>query len=223
MRLEELRELRLDRLDISLLFSNFSKYVRYAESNLEWQSRIKIQRLLMEASNDNITPPEYYHQAEVNLKEDYEFVIPNAVRYSSLVMLVTYIEWFIKFCEKYSEERGWGEPPIPKKKKTLKKIEWLRSRQPEKFSHPFDNRVAPLIELRNCIVHDAAIVNNDHQRDAVNALEGVSLGNFLYMTNLIAFDKGAIELLAAEAEEWINSFLDYLEIGDRIPRELVIE
>lgn len=223
MNLEEFGNLRLDRLDIGLLFSNFRKFVDYAESNLEWQHRTQVQKLLAEARKDNLTPPEYYHQAETSLNEDYEFVIPNAVRYSSLVMLVTYIEWFIKFCEKYSNERGWGEPPVPKKKKTLKKIEWLRGRQQEHFSHPFDGSIASLIELRNCIVHDAAIVNNDSQKNAVQTLDGVSLGKFLYMDNLIVINKGTIERITKEAEEWIDSFLDYLGIGDRIPNELVIE
>ena len=222
MKLEELGELRLDRLDISLLFSNFRKFVDYAESNLEWQHRSQIQKLLTQANKDKQTPPEYYHQAETSLNEDYEFVIPNAVRYSSLVMLVTFIEWFIKFCEKYSDERGWIAPPVSKKK-TLRKIEWLRGLQAENFSHPFEDKVAALIELRNCIVHDAAIVNNDIQKNAVQSLDGVRLGEFLYMTNLIVFDKGTIERLSSETEEWIDSFLDYLKIGDRIPHELITE
>lgn len=223
MKLEELENLRLDRLDIGLLFSSLRKFCDYAELNLEWQHRTQAQKLSIEANKDNLTPPEYYHQAEVSLNEDYEFVIPNAIRYSSLVVLVIYIEWFIKFCEKYIDERGWGESPSPKKRKTLKKIEWLRSRQSTQFTHPFDGNIEALVQLRNCIVHDAAIVNNDHQKWAVEQLDGVGLGKFLYMTNLIIFDKGAIERLTKETEEWINSFLDYLDIGDRILHELVID
>ena len=223
MKIEELMNLRLDRLDIALLFSNLRKFHDYAESNIEWQHRTQVQKLTIEANKDNLTPSGYYHQTEVNLSEDHQFVIPNTVRYSSLVMFVTYIEWFIKFCERYSDERDWGEPPSPKKKKILKKIEWLRSRQLEKFAHPFDGNIEALIELRNCIVHDAAIISNDHQKRAVEQLDGASLGKFLYLDNIIMLSKGAIEQLMTEAEEWTNSFLDYLDIGDRIPHELVIE
>ena len=223
MKIEELGNLRWDRLDIALLLSNLRKFQDYAESSIEWQHRTQVQKLIIEANKDNLTPSEYYHQVEVHLNDDYQFVVPNAVRYSSLVMLVTYIEWFTKFCERYSDERNWGEPPSPKKKKILKKIDWLRSRQLEKFTHPFDSNIEALIELRNCIVHDAAIINNDHQKRAVEQLDGASLGRFLYMDNIIMLSKGAIEQLVTEAEDWTDSFLDYLDIGDRIPREFVIE
>lgn len=223
MKIEELKELRLDRLDIGLLFTNLRKFVDYAETNLDWQHRTQVQKLFGEASKDTSTPPEYYYQAKDRLNDDYQFVIPNAIRYSSLVMLVTYIEWFIKFCENYSEKRGWGESPTQKSKIIIRKIEWLSSRQSKKFTHPFNDRIETLIELRNCIVHDAAIVENEHQKNAVQMLGGIRLGKFLYLENLIIIEQGTIEALMDEVEEWINAFLDYLDIGDQIPSELIIE
>ena len=227
MKLEELENLRLDRLTIGLLFSNLRRFVDYCESNLEWQHRVRIQKLWVEVGKCDpaVMPPEFYRQAEGDLSADYEFVIPNLVRYSSLVFLVTYVEWFLVFCERYSYEMNWGEPPPPGKKKTLRKIEWLRSRQRLRFSHPFDCDIEALIVLRNCIVHDAAIVDdtNEHQKRAVEQLDGVNLGKFLYMRNLITLDKGVIERFTTQTEEWMNSFMDYLDIGDRIPHDIVID
>ena len=180
MKLEELEKLRLDRLSIGFLFSNLRRFVDYSESNLEWQHRVRIQRLWMEAGKCELAPPEYYGQAENDLNADYELVIPNLIRYSSLVLLVTYVEWFVRFCEQYSDKMDWGKPPTSRKKKILRKIQWLRNRQRTSFSHPFDCEIEALIELRNCILHDAAIVadDSDHQKRAVEQLDGVSLESF---------------------------------------------
>lgn len=223
MKADELLNLSLDRLDLGIWMSSLSKYLEYAESNLNWRKNVELQSLARSVDVKEEASAQHLFQLENSLTKDYEYVIPQAVRYAGLSMLMTNIEWFTKFCDKYAEEKNWGLLPSPKKQKTLNKLKWLRERGSTPFHHPFDDVIKNLNEIRNCIVHDAGIVSSNAQRDAVLALPGFSISQYLYLDKLIAIQEGVLERLVHDAEEWMNCLLDYLEIGERIPTELIIE
>lgn len=223
MKVEDVMNLHIDRIDIGLLMSNFHKYIEYSELNHDWQRRLKIQGLAKEIQIEDESTAQYYNQKEDSINEDYFINIPNVIRYSGLIMLFIYIEWFVRFCEQYSEEKGWGKPPNPKRKKIEKKIDWLRKRNKEAFYHPFDQKILDIIEIRNCVVHDAGEINTKNQAEAIKRLDGFSVGRFLYMENYILIHEGVIQKLATDAEVWMNSLLDYLGIGDKIPKSYVVD
>lgn len=178
--------------DFEFMIGDVQDFLESSEHNIDLQYR----RELHAISQKNLDgfPPDYRNHLEENASHRFKVSLPLRVRYGALLAFTTSVEWSIKILNESAKH------PIPEKKGDNKNhtIKIIRefSALTGLSADPTIDDYRSLVHIRNCIAHNAGIVDTYKHKDTlpddVKRLNGFSIGNWHFFGDHICIERDAL-------------------------------
>ena len=188
--------------DFQRMIGDVADFLDFSENNIELIYCRELQGIRKSDENGEL-PPEYREHLEENAKYRFEVSLPLRVRYGAVLALITSVEW----CVRVLGQRLKQPINIPNDcNKTVYVISELQNRTGISSTEVVED-YKDLIQVRNCIVHNAGIEKRDKfQRElieAVNRLSGFSLDKWQFSGKQICIQQGALHSYIEKIRDFI--------------------
>lgn len=190
-------------LDFRFMVSDLIDFLRFSESNINWQKHAELQSVARKFQRNEINDEERYHLTE-NVEHRFNVSLVIQLRYAALISLVTSVEWAISCIVSQMIQQPPKQPE--KKNKTvfiMEHINRISGLSKEEQIRSFED----LVKVRNAIAHSSGLEAYakypEELAEAVNRLFGFSLDNWHFLGKHVCIAEGAIEHYANEIEEAI--------------------
>lgn len=179
--------------DFQFMVGDVKDFLEFSESNIDWQYRRELQAISHRKDLDTY-PSGYREHLEENASHRFHVSLPLRVRYAAVLALTTSVEWSVKFLNMRALA------PVPEKRdgtnQTVRVLRELSARTELAAQSAIDDYEA-LINVRNCIVHSAGLLETYQFKDtlpaSVDRLRGISLANWHFFGDQVCIDRGALE------------------------------
>lgn len=198
--------------DFESQFTDLLDFIEFSEGNLEWQRRSHVQSLGRQAKKHNYDSNDYYAELQ-GIEYRFDINLPRKIRSSSIIAFATSIEWVAAFIDSHKTYA------IKKEGKASNKSIHIIRKSILKLKKVLDKTInnnidilEDIIKIRNCIAHNDGIVNGYRfQSDIeaiINRVKGFSISNEFFIDGSINIQKGAIEPIIKETQEWLLVFIE---------------
>ena len=189
--------------DFQSMIGDVKDFLEFSESKIDWQHRCERQAIARRKDLDGY-PSGYREHLEQNADHRFRVSLPLRVRYGAVLAFTTSVEWSVKFLNMRALA------PVPEIRDgtnhTVKVLRELSTRTQISAQSTIDNFEA-LVNVRNCIVHSAGILDTYQFKDtlpaAVARLHGFSLANWHFLGDQVCIDRGALDQYIDQLEELI--------------------
>jgi hypothetical protein len=191
-------------------------FLDFSESNLSWQRERELRKAKHEGdtarfeSEDAHLEGQYRQHLIEGVEYWFDVSLSQRIRYAGLVAFVTSLEWSSKGLAKYFTKK---RPKTPRSEN--RHVHFLAHLN-ELASSGFEIQIEELrnlVRVRDCVVHSAGFLEGekryDHDiRGAVKSLKGFSIWKENYLGTSIHIEKGALEVYAGKAKDWIPKLVE---------------
>ena len=178
--------------DFQFMIGDIGDFLDFSEINMEWQYRRELLSIKRQAEAEEF-PNGYREHLETNAEHRFKVSLPLRVRYGAVIALATSVEWSVGFLTKKL-----NNPLTPKPKKRNETVHALIELNTRTGSNKSDvvSDYETLIHIRNCIAHNAGIVQHyRHHEDlatSIARLRGFSLDNWHFFGKHVCIERGAL-------------------------------
>jgi hypothetical protein len=179
--------------DFQFMIGDVKDFLEFSESNIDWQHRRELQAISHRKDLGDY-PPGYRGHLEESANHRFLVSLPLRVRYAAVLALITSVEWSAK----YLNMRVLAQVPEKRDRTnhTVRVLRELSARTQLSAGSTIDDYEA-LINVRNCIVHSAGLLENYQFRDtlptSVARLRGFSLANWHFFGDQVCIERGALD------------------------------
>lgn len=178
-------------------------FLEFSEANIEWQRRRELQEIKRREVIESF-PVGYREHLEENAKFRFCVSLPLQVRYAAVTSLVTSVEWSINnlaISARVSVSRQ-----TKSENKTIRLIKQLQIDNGVKCEE--DVQIfSDLVNVRNCIAHNGGLIKGDRKvnmvKEAIDRLDGFSLGNEHFIGTHVHIQKGALNAYADKMKHFV--------------------
>lgn len=179
--------------DFQFMIGDVKDFLQFSESNIDWQHRRELQAISHRKDLDDF-PSGYREHLEENANHRFLVSLPLRVRYAAVLTLTTSVEWSVKFLNMRAVA------PVPEKRdgtnQTVKILRKLVARTQISAESKIDDYEA-LINVRNCIVHSAGLLETYQFKNTLPAsvarLHGFILANWHFFGDQVCIERGALD------------------------------
>ncbi len=178
--------------DFQFMIGDVKDFLEFSESNIDWQHCQELQAISRRNDLDDY-PPGYREHLEENANHRFLVSLPLRVRYAAVLAFTTSVEWSVKFLNMRAVT------PVPEKRDgTNQSVRILRElvARTQLSAGPAINDYEALINVRNCIVHSAGLLETYQFKDTLPAfvarLRGLSLANWHFFGDQVCIERGAL-------------------------------
>ncbi len=180
--------------DFQRMIGDVADFLDFSENNIELIYRQELQGIHKSGEREEL-PSDYREHLEENTKYRFEVSLPLRVRYGAVLALITSVEWSVRIFEQWLKQPICFENKPKGFNETVYAISELQNRTGIS-SVEIDEDYKALVHVRNCIAHNAGIVEryrypNDLE-EAVSRLSGFSLDNWGFFGNQVCIRKEAL-------------------------------
>jgi hypothetical protein len=191
--LEKFLDTPIYAFDFQFMIGDVKDFLEFSESNIDWQHRRELQAISQRKDFDDY-PSGYRQHLEENANHRFLVSLPLRVRYGAVLALTTSVEWSVKFLNMRVLT------PVPEKRdgtnQTVRVLRELSTRTQLSAESTIDDYEA-LINVRNCIVHSAGLLDTYQFKDTlpttVAHLHGFSLANWHFFGDQVCIERGALD------------------------------
>ena len=179
--------------DFQFMIGDVKDFLESSESNIEWQHHRELQAISQQKAL-NADTSEYSEHLEENTSHRFLVSLPLRVRYAAILAFTTSVEWSVKVLN-----IGALALVREKRKGTNETVNILRElmARTQMSAEPMLDDYEALIDVRNCIVHSAGILENYKFKDSlpssVDRLQGFSLANWHFFGDQVCIERGALD------------------------------
>ena len=195
-------------LDILTMLGDVEDFIEFSENNIGWQKHRELRRAEQECNDTEFADPRLEAQYRDQMLNGVEFrfgvSLTQRVRYSSLIALITTIEWSLLALKKRA---SFEFPKTPDKTNEAIHILSVLS---EKAALSLEQEILSLetlIYVRNCIVHAAGLLASyKHEvelRQRLTPLTGVKVSNINFLGDSIEIEIGFLEGVIRNVRHWL--------------------
>ena len=178
--------------DFQFMIGDVKDFLEFSESNIDWQHRRELQAISHRKDLDDY-PSGYREHLEENANHRFLVSLPLRVRYAAVLALTTSVEWSVKFLNMRAVA------PVPEKRdgtnQTVRILRELVVRTQISTEAGIDDYEA-LINIRNCIVHSAGLVETYQFKETlpptVARLHGFGLANWHFFGDQVCIERRAL-------------------------------
>lgn len=200
----------IEAFDFQFMIGDVQDFLEFSESNIDWHYRRELQAIAHRKDFDDF-PPGHRHHLEQNAEHRFKVSLPLRVRYGAVLAFTTSVEWAIGYLNKYAVS------PVSDLRDgtnlTVKILQDFSAKASVDAEQVIDDYKA-LVQIRNCIVHSAGIVETCRFKNdlpaAVSQIGGITLANWHFFGDQVCIERGALEPhidRAAELVVTLNSAL----------------
>lgn len=179
--------------DFQFMIGDVKDFLEFSESNIGWQHRRELQAIFHRKDLDDY-PSGYREHLEENANHRFLVSLPLRVRYAAVLALTTSVEWSVKFLNMRAVA------PVPEKRdgtnQTVRILRELVARAQLSAGSAIDDYEA-LINVRNCIVHSAGLLETYQFKDSLPAsvarLHGFSIANWHFFGDQVCIERAALD------------------------------
>ena len=208
--LQKFLDTPIEAFDFQFMIGDVKDFLEFSESNIDWQYRRELQAIAHGKDYDEF-PPDYRHHLEQNAEHRFKVSLPLRFRYGAVLAFTTSVEWAIGYLNKCAAS------PVPDLRYgtnlTVKILRDFSDRASVDSGAVIDDYEA-LVQIRNCIVHSAGIVETYRFKNdlpaAISRIDGITLANWHFFGDQVCIERGAFEPhidRAAELVVILNSAL----------------
>jgi len=189
--------------DFQFMIGDVKDFLGFSESNIDWQYRRELQAISLRKDLEDY-PSGYREHLEQNANHRFRVSLPLRIRYGAVLALTTSVEWSVKFL------KIGALAPVPEKRagmsQTARTLRELSARTQLSAESTTDDYEA-LINVRNCIVHSAALLETYQFKDtlptSVARLHGFSLANWHFFGDQVCIQRGALDQYIDQLENLV--------------------
>jgi len=179
-------------LDFQFMIGDIGDFLAFSEINMEWQYQRELLSIKRQAETEEF-PDGYREHLETNAEHRFKVSLPRLVRYSAVIALVTSVEWSVEILNKklmspFTLKTGRGNKTV----QTLIELNTCTSSNKNDIISDYTT----LVHIRNCIAHNAGIVQYDRHCEAletsITSLKGFCLDNWHFFGKHVCIEKGAL-------------------------------
>lgn len=177
--------------DFQFMIGDLGDFLDFSERNIEWQHRRELRSISRQMEVDDL-PIGYREHQEQIVNHRFCVSLPLRVRYSAVLTLTTSVEWAIKLLH------SGGRAPVAEKpgmNDTVNILQALSARAGLCVQPAIDDYKA-LVNVRNCIIHSAGIVETYRFKESLPAdidrLHGFGIANSHFMGDQVSIDRHAL-------------------------------
>lgn len=164
--------------EFQFMVRDVKHFLEFSESNIDWQYRRELQAISHRKDLADY-PSGYREHLEQSANHRFRVSLPLRIAYGAVLALTTSVEWSVKFLNIRALV------PVPEKRdgtnQTVRVLRELSERTQRSAESSIDDYEA-LINVRNCIVHSAGLLETYQFKDTLPAsvarLRGFSLANW---------------------------------------------
>ena len=180
--------------DFQSMIGDVADFLDFSEINIELKYSQELQDIHKIGENGEL-PFEYGEHLEENAKYRFEVSLPLRVRYGAVLSLITSVEWSVRIFEQWLKQPICYENKPKGFNETAYAISELQNRTGISSVEIVEDYKA-LVHVRNCIAHNAGIVERyrypNNLVEAVNRLSGFSLDNWGFFGKQVCIQKEAL-------------------------------
>ena len=199
--------------DFQVMIGDVIDYLEFFEAHIERQLRLKLQEIKRRDKVEDLLPGYMEHLVE-NAEFRFGVSLPLRIRYSSLISLVTSIEWSIRHLLKHLDVPSSGGDK--RENKTVREMKSLQQRT-DTQRHEDIQIFSDLVQVRNCIAHGAGLIKDDKNSArtvaSVERLDGFSLEKRHFLGTHIWIEKGSLNPYAERLKQLV---VEYHKAGSRL-------
>lgn len=193
--LQKFLDTPIEAFDFQFMIGDVKDFLEFSESNIDWQYRRELQVIAHSKDYDD-SPPDYRYHLEQNVEHRFKVSLPLRVRYGAVLAFTTSVDWAIGYLNKCAV----SPVPVPDRKdKTNLTVKILRdfSVRGSVDAGAVIDDYESLVQIRNCIVHSAGIVETyRYKKDlpaAISRIDGITLANWHFFGDQVCIERGALE------------------------------
>ncbi len=200
-------------LDVRTMLGDVEDFLSFSESNLSWQKQRELRRAEQEAAEVKFVGEDARFEASYrdslieNATYRFDVSLTQRVRYAALSALITTVEW----CAVTLQRRATFEFPAKPKRKNLAVhiLETLNIQTGLDDPSADILQVEALILVRNCVIHEAGLIEHhkhkDDLRSGLQILSGMQLSNKNFLGESVEIEVGALEAAIARIGTWLTA------------------
>jgi len=191
--LQKFLDTPIEAFDFQFMIGDVKDFLEFSESNIDWQYRREMQAIAHRRDLDDF-PPGYRDHLEQNAEHRLKVSLPLRVRYGAVLAFTTTVEWALGYLNKCAVS------PVPDVRDgtnlTVKILRDFSAQASVDATAVIDDYEA-LVQVRNCIVHSAGIVETYRFKNdlpaAVARIDGITLANWHFFGDQVCIERGALE------------------------------
>ena len=203
--LQKFLDTPIEAFDFQFMIGDVKDFLEFSESNIDWQYRRELQAIEHHKDLDDF-PSGYRDHLEQNAEHRFKVSLPLRVRYGALLAFTTSVEWAVGYLNQSAVS------PVSDARDgtnvTVKALRQFSVQTGVDASAVIDDYEA-LVQVRNCIVHAAGIVEAYRFEDtlpaAIARIGGITLANWHFLGDQVCIDRGALEPHIDRAAELVVS------------------
>ena len=195
--------------DFSFMISSIRGFLEFSEANVESQYHEERQSIQQQSDSGGWGLSDEYHDSYLqhlleNAKHWFTIGLPLQIRYGALLSLITMVEWSVKgLAGQLKQSINEKEPGC---NLTVHRLRGLAEQTKQEKADSINNYEA-LVEVRNCITHNAGLENKYRYpkglEAALDQLEGFSLDNWHFFGKHVCIEHGALEPYIDEIKDTV--------------------
>lgn len=209
---QKLLDTPIEAFDFQFMIGDVKDFLEFSESNIDWQYRRELQAIAHCKDFDDF-PLGYRHHLEQNAEHRFKVSLPLRVRYGAVLAFTTSVEWAIGYLNKCAvspvSDLGGGT------NLTVKILRDFSARASVDAGAVIDHYEA-LVQIRNCIVHSAGIVETYRFKNdlpaAISRIGGITLANWHFFGDQVCIERGALEPHIDRAAELVVNLHSALRV-----------
>lgn len=174
--------------DFQFMIGDIGDFLDFSETNMELQYGQELLSIKQQAEVEEF-PNGYREHLETNAEHRFKVSLPLRVRYGAVIALATSVEWSVKFLT--SRLRNPLMPTSKGQNDTVYALIEINKRTSSNKNDVISD-YETLIHIRNCIAHNAGIVDHEALATSITRLRGFSLDNWHFFGKHVCIEKGAL-------------------------------
>ena len=197
-------------LDTLTMLGDVEHFIEFSESNIAWQKQREYCCTERECDEEEFDDPsveaQYRDQMLEGVLYRFDVGLAQRIRYAGLTALITTIEWCLLSLR---NRAAFIFPEKPNSRNEAVHILEVFNEKTALRLEPKVELLEVLIQVRNCVVHAAGLLDSyrfeQQLRPRLLVLQGIKASDINFLGESIEIQPGFLECMVADFREWLPS------------------